>query len=354
MGIADLTPLLKDAAPNCFVETPAVNLNNYRMAFDAYNWIFTVLGKSVKNVAKNVKDPLGKIDVDTVFIEVLKSFLSMNIKIMNYKITPVWIWDSDNYSTPAKKDTKQKRREERKKRTEKREKLRETLESMNILERPTELLEEYRRLQGDTFYFPKEKIVELKDLASRIGIPSITADGEGEYLAACMGVERIVACVYSGDTDTLAIGAPFVTKNLSKHGNELYIEGIFTPSILKTLDFDYNQFRELCILLGCDFNSRVKKVGKVGSLNLMKKHKCIYKVIEELENDGKDTSSLNVEQCKELLTPQPSGYFDRTDELNIRSEEYDADLDKYNIEYLFNIFFSRSRNFKPAINVPKC
>ena len=360
MGIADLTPLLKEQAPNCFVETPAYNLNNRRIAFDGHNWIFTVLGISVKEAGKNLKDPLDFISVDKVFINILRFFLTINIKLLNYKITPVWIWDAEDYVTPAKKDTRAKRREERKKLADKRDNLKETLENMSVLERPTELVNEYRKLQSSTFYFPKEKIIELKKLSERLGLPTLTAPGEGEYLAACLAVERIVACVYTADTDTIAMGAPFITKNFDRRGKELYIEGIFTPAILKTFDFDYIQFRELCYLLGCDFNTRVKGIGRKKALELMMKYKSLDKVLEYLNTlkgkDGTpkyDTSTINHEQCRELLTPKPSGFADRTELLNINAEEYDEDLDKYQLKSMFETLLSRTQNFKPAENVPK-
>jgi flap endonuclease-1 len=353
MGIADLTGLLKKSAPNCFVDTPAYNLNNRRIAFDGFNWIFTVMGISVKNVINDMKDPFSDISIELVFVEVLKFFLNMNTKLLNYKITPVWIWDSDTYSTPAKTETRQKRREDRKKRTEKFKNLQNTLRNMNVLERPTELIKEYQKLRADTFYFPKEKLSELKDICQRIGLPSITAEGEGEYLAACMAIERIVACVYSGDTDTIAIGAPFVTKKIDYRDGDLYISGVFTPSILKALDLNYHQFRDLCFLLGCDFNKRIKGIGPVKALDLMKKYGNIEDVLKYLKGIGKNTDEININTCRELLTPSPSGYIDKLDQLNVKTKEYDTDLEKYNIEKTFSLFFSRSRLMKDSENVPK-
>lgn len=353
MGIADLTGLLKRSAPNCFVETPASNLHNRRIAFDGFNWIFTVMGISVKNVVTDMADPFGQISIDAVFTEILKFFLNMNIKLLNYKITPVWVWDSDTFSTPAKTETKQKRREERKKRAHKFATIRDTLMAMNPLERPSELMKEYQKLRATTFYFPSEKLGELKELCDRIGVPSVTADGEGEYLAACMAIERIVACVYSGDTDTIAMGAPFVTKKIDYRNGDLYISGVFTPSILSALGFNYDQFRDLCFLLGCDFNKRIKGVGPVKSLELMKKYGNIDDVVDYLKSIGKDTTEINIDVCRNLLTPSPSGYLEKLELLNIKPAEYADDLEKYNLRSLFSFYFSRTRLMKDSENVPK-
>ena len=349
MGISDLVPFLKKNAPNCFVETPAFNLNNRRMAIDGHNWIFTYLGNSVKYCSTKLKDPMGTIEADDVFRNLLREFMKFNIKLLNYKITPVWIWDGE--SLPAKIDTKAKRREERRKRVEKKDNLKKQLDEMSVLERPTELLETYKKLQADTFYFPGSKIQELKELTERLGIPSITAKSEGEYLAASMAVERIVACVWSADTDTYAMGAPFVTKKLEFRNNKLYIEGVFTPSILKTLDLTYQEFRDFCIMCGCDFGTRIKGIGPMKSYDLIKKYKCIEEI--DINNEKIDVSCLNHETCRKLLTPSITELEGRTDILNISSEEYDHDLEKYNLKSDFDILFSRTRNFPPAENVPK-
>lgn len=352
MGIADLTPLLKKHVPSCFVDIPGIKLNNKRIAFDGLNWLFTVMGISVKNAIKEMNDPYGDIDPNMVFREILHFFLTINIRLLSYKITPVWIWDSNTFTPPAKTDTRAKRKENRDKRISKYNNLRSTLLAMGVLERPSELIKEYLKLKSETFYFPKSKTAELKEVSQMIGLPTITAPGEGEYLASCLAIERIVACVYSADTDTIALGTPFVTKCIEIRNNELYIKGIFSPTILKTLGFTYLQFRELCFLLGCDFNKRIKGIGPVKSLSMMKEHKNIETVITHLNSDY-DTSVLNLNICRKLLTPSPTGYIDKTDLLNVREAIYTPELDKYNLRALFNLFFSRSNRIGTPSNVPK-
>ena len=153
MGIADLTPLIKKHSPECFVEIPGIKLNNKRLAFDGLNWLFAVMGISVKNAIKEMRDPFGDIDPDIVFREILKFFLSINIKLMNHKVTPVWIWDSESFSAPAKTDTRAKRRENRMKRVTKYNNIKASLLKMSVLERPTEIMKEYCRAQnGITAY----------------------------------------------------------------------------------------------------------------------------------------------------------------------------------------------------------
>lgn len=347
MGISDLVPFLKKNVPNCFVRVPATNFNNRRIAIDGHNWLFTYLGSSVKYESQHLKDPMEGLSVDKVFISLVREFLKFNIKLLNYKITPVWIWDGT--SMPAKKETKDKRREERQKRIDKRNNLKNILSDMSVLERPTELLDQYKKLQIDTFYFPGDRIDELKRVSKRIGLPTITAKSEGEHLASSLAVERYVACVWSSDTDTYVLGAPFVTRKIDYTGKDMYIEGVFTLAVLKQLGLTHQEFRDFCIMCGCDFGNRMKGVGPKRSMELIQK----YRSIEEINanNPKLDISCLNYEECRRLLTPTVTEIDE--EDLNVTKEEYEEDLDKYKLKNDFDVFFSRTRNLRTPENVPK-
>lgn len=347
MGIKDLVPFLKKHTPNCFVRVPATNFNNRRIAIDGHNWLFTYIRGPIKYEVQNIKDPFDELSEEKVFISLLREFLKFNIKLLNCKITPVWIWDGT--SMPCKTETKEKRQEERQKQREKRDNLKKTLEDMSILERPTELIEEYKKLKANTFYFPRERTNELKEISKRIGLPTITATSEGEHLAASLAVERYVACVWSSDTDTYAMGAPFVTRKIDYVGKDLFIEGVFTLAMLKQLNMSHQEFRDFCIMCGCDFGNRMKGVGPKRSMELIQKHKTIEEI--QTNNPLLDVTCLNHEECRLLLTPAITEVDE--DDLNIDKEEYDSDLDKYDLKNDFDIFFSRTRNLAKPENVPK-
>ena len=257
-----LLPFLKKEVPECFVKLEARNLSCYRIAIDGQNWLFTMLGNSVKTELNKLTSYDG-LQEENVFRSLLRMFLFFNIRLLNYKITPVWIWDGD--SMPAKLETKEKRREERQKRYDERQRIKDELDKMTPLERPTELIEKYKKLVAQTFYFSKDNIDQLKYISKLIGLPTITARTEAERLAAALGARRMVACVWSSDTDTYALGAPFVTKSIVPDQNGLIIEGVFTLEILKKLNMTHMQFRDFCIMCGTDFGKRIKGVGPAGS-----------------------------------------------------------------------------------------
>jgi 5'-3' exonuclease len=104
-------------------------------------------------------------------------------------------------------------------------------------------------------------------------------------------------------------------------------------------------------MCGCDFGNRIKGIGPKRSLDLIQKFKTIEDI--ELNNDTLDIECLNHNICRKLLTPCITDLKDDLDVLNIKSEEYDIDLDKYNSKGEFEILFSRTRNFPLAEDVPK-
>ena len=348
MGIHELIPFLKKHSPECFVRIQAKYISRKRIAIDGHSWLFTNLGICVKKEIE-LKKYDHIIEPEKVFINILKMFIRFNIKLLNHKITPVWIWDGT--SLPAKLDTKEKRKEDRKKRENKKNDLREKLDNLSVLERSSELIEDYKKLVVQSFYFPSKNIDELKEVSKLIGLPTITARSEGERLASALAVKRLVACVWSGDTDTYVLGAPFVTKRIEYQGRELYIEGVFTLEILRQLKLSHQEFRDFCILCGCDFGKRMYGVGPKKSKDLIQK----YRTIENIEDNEKfDTSCLNYNICRELLTPTMDEVTEVIDKLNIIPREYDeVELDKYNIREDFDIFFSRTRKFPIVESVHK-
>ena len=107
----------------------------------------------------------------------------------------------------------------------------------------------------------------------------------------------------SEDTDVLAYGSPkFLTKvNIT---NESCTE-IDLKQILIDLELTYEQFRDMCIMCGTDYNDNMKGIGPQKSYDLIKAHNSI----EKIENHTKhDTSVLKYVRSRELFS-FPDNYF---------------------------------------------
>lgn len=77
--------------------------------------------------------------------------------------------------------------------------------------------------------------------------------GEGEKYACQLSRESVADYVFSNDSDCLALGCPVLI--FEDSGG--YLKMYRISNILEKLDLSEEQFRDFCILLGTDFNTRV-------------------------------------------------------------------------------------------------
>jgi flap endonuclease-1 len=92
------------------------------------------------------------------------------------------------------------------------------------------------------------------------------------------------------DMDSLVFGCPrLIRKSITKLKTNKDDVSIFDlENILKSFDLTHDEFIDLCILCGCDYCSNIPKIGNITAYKLIKKHKNIENVIEEIKNKKYD------------------------------------------------------------------
>jgi flap endonuclease-1 len=132
-------------------------------------------------------------------------------------------------------------------------------------------------------------VIELFDI---LNVPCILAPMEAEAFCSDLCTIGKVDAVLSEDTDVLAHSAPiFMSKIDISTGTCNIIEYDF---MLSELNFSNEQFLDMCILCGTDYNSSLKGVGPENS----------YKLIQEffsINNFPFDTTELNHIRVRELF-----------------------------------------------------
>jgi flap endonuclease-1 len=332
MGIKDINTFLKKKEINCFNKVPMKIFRKRRIAIDSLNWVFTFLGIVVKKIVNYKKDILEPISQDEIFDVLFKEFLNFNTKFLNYGITPVWIWDG--VSQDNKGVTKVERRKAREKSFEKKEEIEKILKDTNPLERSPDLIDQYKKLLTTATHLKRSKIEEIKKRSLELGIPTITAEDEAENLGSSLAVEKIIAGIWSSDTDTYPLGAPLVVKKFEYLKGEMYINFVFTPNILKGLELNIDEFRDFCILLGTDFNDRLPSIGPMRSYELIKRYRCL----EEIEKETKHNCyGLKYKDVRKQLCAYKTKY-NGLDDLKInKSVELNFDYMNPEIESFVNL-----------------
>ena len=160
-------------------------------------------------------------------------------------------------------------------------------------------LEKYlERIRGQVIHISEEDLTKVKTLFDYLGIPYGISLCEAETLCAKLAEKGIVKAALSEDTDLLPCGAPLFLHKINTHDDTCQVLDI--EKILIYLELTFEQFRDLCILCGTDYNSNIPRIGPHGAYKLIQEHGT-------LENfpDNIDTSSLNYIRVREIFSDYP-------------------------------------------------
>lgn len=188
------------------------------------------------------------------------------------RITPIFVFDGK--SPDIKRVTTEIRAANRKKACDK----------LTTLDPQSE---EYNKHHARAFRASPENFEEARILLSLLGIPYINAPGEADivcsWLASRRGEDgkRHVVGVATKDSDMLPLGARYLFNNMLQAVTSREEFTLISLSrALKELDVTMEQFVDICVLLGTDFNKNIKGVGPVAVAKLMKQYGSLEKIIE--------------------------------------------------------------------------
>jgi flap endonuclease-1 len=112
-----------------------------------------------------------------------------------------------------------------------------------------------RRLETSANYLSAEERDQAKKLFYAAGILPLNASGEADNVLAYFSKHGYFDAIISNDLDllprgvtTLLVPEPYALPG-DKSGWKVY----HLPSILKEVEFTYEQFVDMCILMGCDY-----------------------------------------------------------------------------------------------------
>lgn len=299
MGIKGLKPFLKEIAPEAFVEVPLQKFKGTRIAIDAagvgHQMIFRSQKQSMSKVNLRV-DPKAQENSGeklTVWFGHILRFLNT---LLSYGITPIMVFDGEYL--PEKAATQQKRRESSQKRVDRLKELENELQSMDPLDRPDDKVNELMKLKSSTTRLPREYVDYLRNILDCIGVPTLTAEADGEKLCCMLVREGKAAAVYSADTDCLAMGCNFWLYGFTKgkRSPNLTFDAVMYEPVLRYLQMNPDEFMDLCIMAGCDYNTNIPRVALKTAYKLLKTSRRVQNLPERY-----DIECLNYEFCREFF-----------------------------------------------------
>ena len=319
MGIKGLTKLLMRVCPDVFVETHMKNYAYTKIAVDSAIYIC-----KLKMAAKE---------------DFPHAMLSFVITLRANKIHPIFVFDG---TPPEEKKEERRRRADaiakQFKRVERLEKALQTYKTIGKLSDELKSIKcSNRRLLVDTFDIKcmEEYVLKarsnlfnvsssdfdvLKTILDLTNTPRIQAKGEAEALCVQMVKNGDVKAALTTDSDALTYGCPLLFNKIN------YKENTFTAvcidDILKRLELSYEQFVDLCIMCGTDYNKNIFRIGPNRALDLIKRYGSIDEIGKTM-----DVSVLNHKRVKEIFT----SYKEHTEQLAFASVPSYAKLNEWMI-----------------------
>ena len=254
----------------------------------------------------------------------------MLVSLINYEINVVMVFDGS--SPPEKIDTRKSRVDKRDKQKSKSGAVRTAIENYQNSTASDEEIQLLQTLTASetgenerlliTQLIPEENVIDLRKCAKKLdrmdnnsveisaqdtemvhciceefGIECITSAGEAEKDCVELSVKMPNSAVISADTDVLAYNIPEVLV-ISKYTSSGVSTVIRKSEVLTHLGLTVEQFTDLCILLGTDYNTTIPKVGVKTALKYILKYKSIEEICTSV---NLNPENLKFIRCRELF-----------------------------------------------------
>lgn len=268
MGIKGLFKVLSDNAPAAVKITDWKMLGGRKVAIDASMSLYQFLIAVRQNDGLQLTSDSGEATSHLI------GMFYRTIRIIENGLKPVYVFDGK--PPELKGDELKKRLDAREKAEKAREEIKETGTT-----------EEIEKLERRTVTVSREQNEEAKRLLKLMGVPVIEAPGEAEATCAALAKQGKVWAAASEDMDTLTFGAPHMLRHLTAGDQKKQpIVEVTLSKALEQMELSYDEFVDLCILLGCDYCEPVRGMGPRTAWNLIKEHHSIEAIQSSLRKKG--------------------------------------------------------------------
>lgn len=234
MGIKNLNRYLRDKCSDKSIYKTDLNaFNNKTLVIDTSIYLYQFIG-------------------DNALMENMYLFISI---MKSCKITPIFIFDG---KPPQEKRDLIKERGLKKKLAENKfNELSKTLDNKQLNEDQRRIVEvELDVLKRQFIRVQDTDIVNVKKLMDAYGVVYYDAPNEADELCAYFVKTGLAHGCISDDMDMFLYGCPIVLRNFSLLNQSVLCYD--TSNILKELDMTETQFREILVISGTDYNTKME------------------------------------------------------------------------------------------------
>ena len=253
MGNADLRDLA------VIEEVSFAELSGSTVAVDAHNWLYRYLTTTVKWTSEDAYTTADGTEVANL-IGVVQGLP----KFFEHDLTPIFVFDGA--VTELKDNEVEKRREQREQYEDDLEAARERGDSIAVA-----------RLESRTQRLTETIIDTTRELLELLDVPVVDAPAEGEAQCAHMARQDVVDYAGTEDYDALLFGAPLTLRQLTSKGDP---ERMDLDATLDRHGLTWEQFVDVAILCGTDFNAGVSGIGPKTAVSLLTEHGDLFAALE--------------------------------------------------------------------------
>lgn len=304
MGIKDFGKFIKENLSDLKTTKSISELKGKRIAIDGTFYMHKIQAQEIECLLASMEDPLGtEIDEEVLVSAITRRILRQELSFLENGFETYWIFDGKSpedkkqtQATRAKARVASKTKfenelEEFQSETQKEDE--DTVESILASINKTDKRQGLIKKRAQNTQIPRSAMEIVRSRLKSLGVPVMIARGEGEHHGASMCFSGLADYVYTTDTDVLASGA-----SVLKEFSTSTVEVFEIKEVLDKLRLSQESFRDFCILLGCDFNKKLKGVNPLNTYLKIKRGGSIENIPGAVEQ-----KDLNFERCRELLSP---------------------------------------------------
>lgn len=166
---------------------------------------------------------------------------------------------------------------------------------------------------------------DCKRLLRLMGLPVIEAPSEAEAQCAQLCKDGKVYAVATEDMDALTFASPRLIRHLSS-GSADNTQEYNLEKVINGLELgSHDEFIDLCILMGCDYCDSIKGIGGKKGLELIKKHKTIENIVENLPNKDVIPKEWPIERARQLFKEPDVIKSDSITEADLKMKDIDEE-----------------------------
>ena len=181
--------------------------------------------------------------------ELIENIYFMISLFRYYNIIPIVVFDGK--SPPEKQQLLDKRNNDKKNAEFKYNELQELLLVCNDKTTKNEIKINLQNLKRKFIRLKKSDILIVQQLLTAYGIQYFEAEGEADILCAKLVIKRYAYACLSEDMDLFVYGCPRILRYFSLINQTVVI--YYLDQILKELNLTFNEFKEICVLSGTDY-----------------------------------------------------------------------------------------------------